>query len=86
MLKNHRKSHAFDYCNAVSVFKPETPGIGKRLRVVNFFNFVLGGTTLTGQDDMKIHTSIEIYPNNDGTGEKVPSYVAFDRKVNKNMR
>lgn len=82
MLKNHRKSHAFDYCNAVSVFKPETPGIGKRFTRRQFFLIcLLGGTTLTGQDDMKIHTSIEIYPNNDGTGEKVPSYVAFDRKV-----
>ena len=26
---NERKSHAFDYCNGVAVFKSESPGIGK---------------------------------------------------------
>ncbi|KAJ3197354.1 EF-hand domain-containing member C2 [Irineochytrium annulatum] len=66
-LPHHRKSHAFDYCNTVSVFKGEAPGIGGKL--------------LPGQDDTKIHTSVEVYPHSDNLGENVPAWVAFDRKV-----
>jgi hypothetical protein len=65
-LSNHRKSHAFDYTNKVSTYNKEAPGIG--------------GTTLTGQEEDKIFTSIQVYPHN-STGERVPSWVAFDRKV-----
>ncbi|KAI8849151.1 hypothetical protein BC829DRAFT_392048 [Chytridium lagenaria] len=43
-LPNHRKSHAFDYCNTVPVFKGEATGIG--------------GNGLPGQDEAKIHSSV----------------------------
>ncbi|KAJ3377330.1 EF-hand domain-containing member C2 [Lobulomyces angularis] len=66
-LLNHRKSHAFDYCNEVSIFKKEAPGIG--------------GNYLKGQKEDLVHTSVEIYPNFDGKAERVPAWVAFDRKV-----
>lgn len=64
-LQNHRKSHAFDYCNQTSVFKNEAPGIG--------------GTQLINQKDV-ISTSIDIYKH-DESAERVPAWVAFDRKV-----
>ncbi|KAJ3415872.1 EF-hand domain-containing member C2 [Chytridiales sp. JEL 0842] len=66
-LPNHRKSHAFDYCNTVSVFKNEAPGIG--------------GKPLPNEGQKKIHTSVEIYPHSNELGENVPAWVAFDRKV-----
>jgi hypothetical protein len=31
--QNERKSHAFDYCNGVAVFKSEAPGIGNLIIV-----------------------------------------------------
>ncbi|KAJ3214155.1 EF-hand domain-containing member C2 [Dinochytrium kinnereticum] len=43
-LHNHRKSHAFDYCNTVPVFRGEATGIG--------------GNNLPGQTDSKIHSSV----------------------------
>ncbi|KAI8926800.1 hypothetical protein BC831DRAFT_455064 [Entophlyctis helioformis] len=64
---SERKSHAFDYCNGVPVFKGEAPGIG--------------GILLTGQDQAKIHTSLDIYPHTNSLGQNVPAWVAFDRKV-----
>ncbi|KAI9358593.1 hypothetical protein DFJ73DRAFT_144854 [Zopfochytrium polystomum] len=64
---NHRKSHAFDYCNTVSVFKSEAPGIA--------------GKPLPNQEKAKIHTSVNLYPHSKGLGENVPTWVAFDRKV-----
>ncbi|KAJ3292887.1 EF-hand domain-containing member C2, partial [Borealophlyctis nickersoniae] len=66
---SERKSHAFDYCNGVPVFKQDAPGIG--------------GHALPGQTDAKIHTSVEMYPHSeDADGTKgVPAWVAFDRKV-----
>ncbi|KAK6091135.1 hypothetical protein BDEG_24632 [Batrachochytrium dendrobatidis JEL423] len=64
---NERKSHAFDYCNGVAVFKGNAPGIG--------------GKRLVGQDESKIHTSLDIYPHSENQGENVPAWVAFDRKV-----
>ncbi|KAJ3101076.1 EF-hand domain-containing member C2 [Phlyctochytrium planicorne] len=66
-LRNHRKSHAFDYCNTVPVFRGEATGIG--------------GLPLNGQDASKIHSSVDIYPHSDRLGENVPAWVAFDRKV-----
>ncbi|KAI8918462.1 hypothetical protein DFJ77DRAFT_455630 [Powellomyces hirtus] len=63
---NERKSHAFDYSNGVAVHKP-APGIG--------------GKPLPGQQESKIHTSIELYPQSDNGAEGVPAWVAFDRKV-----
>ncbi|KAJ3323302.1 EF-hand domain-containing member C2 [Blyttiomyces sp. JEL0837] len=66
-LPNHRKSHAFDYCNTVPVFRGEAPGIA--------------GKMLPGQTQEKVHTSVEIYPHSNSLGESVPSWVAFDRKV-----
>ncbi|TPX63615.1 hypothetical protein SpCBS45565_g06487 [Spizellomyces sp. 'palustris'] len=65
-LPNQRKSHAFDYSNGVAVFK-EAPGIG--------------GIPIHGQEQSKIHTSVELYPHSDNAGEGVPAWVAFDRKV-----
>eukprot|EP00842_Homolaphlyctis_polyrhiza_P003514 jgi/Hompol1/4163/HPOL_003505-RA len=64
---NERKSHAFDYCNGVAVFKGEAPGIG--------------GILLPGQEQNKIHTSLDNYPHSNSLGENVPAWVAFDRKV-----
>ncbi|KAJ3051078.1 EF-hand domain-containing member C2 [Rhizophlyctis rosea] len=64
---NERKSHAFDYCNGVAVFKEEAPGIA--------------GKPLTNQEKSKVHTSVEIYPHNADGGKSVPAWVAFDRKV-----
>ncbi|KAJ3076360.1 EF-hand domain-containing member C2 [Podochytrium sp. JEL0797] len=66
-LPNHRKSHAFDYKNTVSMFKGESPGIG--------------GIPLSGQDELKIHTSVDVYPQSNDLGDGVPAWVAFDRKV-----
>ncbi|ORY50997.1 hypothetical protein BCR33DRAFT_712940 [Rhizoclosmatium globosum] len=66
-LPNHRKSHAFDYRNTVSVFKAESPGIG--------------GIPLFGQEENKIHTSVDVYPHSNSMGDGVPAWVAFDRKV-----
>ncbi|KAJ3159629.1 EF-hand domain-containing member C2 [Geranomyces michiganensis] len=63
---NERKSHAFDYSNGVPVNKP-APGIG--------------GKALPGQEESKIHTSVELYPHSDHTEDGVPAWVAFDRKV-----
>ncbi|KAJ3115917.1 EF-hand domain-containing member C2 [Phlyctochytrium bullatum] len=68
-LPNHRKSHAFDYCNTVPVFKEEASGIGQ------------GGAPIAGKEEKKIHTSVDIYPHSDKLGENVPAWVAFDRKV-----
>lgn len=65
-MPNHRKSHAFDYTNAVSTYNKEAPGIG--------------GASLPGQEDERIFTSIHVYPHTEA-GERVPSWVAFDRKV-----
>ena len=62
-----RKSHAFDYCNQVPVFKGEAPGIG--------------GNPLPGQAQNKIHTSIDVYPHSNNEGDILPAWVAFDRKV-----
>jgi len=67
LRSNERKSHAFDYCNGVAVFKGEAPGIG--------------GYSLPGQDKNKVHTSLDIYPHSNTLGENVPAWVAFDRKV-----
>ncbi|KAJ3039649.1 EF-hand domain-containing member C2 [Rhizophlyctis rosea] len=64
---NERKSHAFDYCNGVPVFKEEAPGIA--------------GKPLTGQKESKVHTSVELYPHNADGAKSVPAWVAFDRKV-----
>ncbi|KAL2913595.1 hypothetical protein HK105_206897 [Polyrhizophydium stewartii] len=64
---NERKSHAFDYCNGVAVFKGEAPGIG--------------GAPLPGQEQNKIHTSLDVYPHSNLMGENIPAWVAFDRKV-----
>ncbi|KAJ1565316.1 EF-hand domain-containing member C2, partial [Cladochytrium tenue] len=64
---NHRKSHTFDYCNTVAVFKGEAPGIG--------------GKPLHGQDKVKVHTSVEMYKHATGDNETLPTWVAFDRKV-----
>ncbi|KAI8809407.1 hypothetical protein BJ742DRAFT_747723 [Cladochytrium replicatum] len=61
ILPHHRKSQAFDYCNGVAVFKEEAPGIG--------------GIPLTGQEEVKVHTSLEIYPHMDGVGISVPAWV-----------
>lgn len=36
---------------------------------------------LSGQEKNKIHTSLEAYPHSNTTGEIVPSWVAFDRRV-----
>ncbi|KAI9343610.1 hypothetical protein BDR26DRAFT_858407 [Obelidium mucronatum] len=66
-LANHRKSHAFDFCNTVSVFSGEKPGIG--------------GKDLFGQKEAKIATSVEQYPHSNALGECVPAWLAFDRKV-----
>ncbi|KAI8614274.1 hypothetical protein BC830DRAFT_1169572 [Chytriomyces sp. MP71] len=66
-LPNHRKSHAFDYRNTVPVFKAEAPGIA--------------AIPLFGQNEAKIHTSIEVYPHATDLGEGLPAWVAFDRKV-----
>ncbi|KAJ3027177.1 UNVERIFIED_CONTAM: EF-hand domain-containing member C2 [Siphonaria sp. JEL0065] len=66
-LPNHRKSHAFDYKNTVTVFKSDSPGIG--------------GIPLFGQEENKIHTSIDVYPHSNEAGDGVPAWVAFDRKV-----
>ncbi|KAI8838822.1 EF-hand domain-containing member C2 [Chytriomyces hyalinus] len=66
-LPNHRKSHAFDYRNTVSVFKNETPGIA--------------GIPLFGQNEAVVHTSIDVYPHTNELGEGLPAWVAFDRKV-----
>jgi hypothetical protein len=51
----------------------ETPGIGT--------SFDLGGVPLSGQEKNKVRTSLSVYPHSDSTGEIVPSWVAFDRKV-----
>ncbi|KAJ3010797.1 EF-hand domain-containing member C2 [Thoreauomyces humboldtii] len=63
---NERKSHAFDYTNGVAVHKP-APGIG--------------GKSLPGQDEAKIHTSLDLYPHGNNAADGVPAWVAFDRKV-----
>ncbi|KAJ3147022.1 EF-hand domain-containing member C2 [Geranomyces variabilis] len=63
---NERKSHAFDYSNGVAVHK-SAPGIG--------------GKALPGQEESKIHTSVELYPHSDNSADGVPAWVAFDRKV-----
>ncbi|KAJ3323163.1 EF-hand domain-containing member C2 [Boothiomyces sp. JEL0866] len=63
---NERKSHAFDYCNNVPVFKNEACGIG--------------GVSLPGQVEKKVHTSLDVYPHSTA-GTTVPAWVAFDRKV-----
>ncbi|KAI8827062.1 uncharacterized protein EV422DRAFT_512508 [Fimicolochytrium jonesii] len=63
---NERKSHAFDYTNGVAVNKA-APGIG--------------GIPLPGQQESKIHTSIDVYPQSNDASDGVPSWVAFDRKV-----
>ncbi|KAJ3077039.1 EF-hand domain-containing member C2 [Podochytrium sp. JEL0797] len=67
LLPGHSKSHAFDFCNRVSVFNGEKPGIG--------------GKDLFGQKEAKIATSVEIYPHTNASGECVPAWLAFDRKV-----
>ena len=41
----------------------------------------IGGTPLHGQSENKIHTSSEIYGSVNESGEIVPAWVAFDRKV-----
>jgi hypothetical protein len=64
---NERKSHAFDYCNGVPVFKSDAPGIG--------------ASPLDGQNENRVRTSLDIYPHNQNLGESVPAWVAFDRKV-----
>ncbi|KAJ2997203.1 EF-hand domain-containing member C2 [Globomyces sp. JEL0801] len=64
---NERKSHAFDYCNQVPIFKGEAKGIG--------------GKPLTGQLEQRVHTSLDSYPHTNASGEAVPAWVAFDRKV-----
>lgn len=66
-IENQRKSHAFDYCNQVPVFKQEAPGIG--------------GDELLGQSENKIMTSVTMYPHASDGAESVPAWVAFDRKV-----
>ncbi|KAI9209542.1 uncharacterized protein BJ171DRAFT_453694 [Polychytrium aggregatum] len=66
-IDNKRKSHAFDYCNGVPVFREEAPGIG--------------GELLRGQNESKLKTSAEMYPHANNMGESVPAWVAFDRKV-----
>ncbi|TPX76547.1 hypothetical protein CcCBS67573_g02162 [Chytriomyces confervae] len=66
-IPNHRKSHAFDFCNKVSVFCEEKPGIG--------------GKELFGQEEAKIITSVDNYPHSNALGETAPAWLAFDRKV-----
>ncbi|KAJ3113843.1 EF-hand domain-containing member C2, partial [Physocladia obscura] len=39
------------------------------------------GIPLFGQEETKIHTSVETYPHSSALGEGVPAWVAFDRKV-----
>ncbi|KAJ3372004.1 EF-hand domain-containing member C2 [Kappamyces sp. JEL0680] len=73
---SERKSHAFDYCNEVPVFKAEAPGIGRATR-----HLTRGGRPLYGQSENKIHSSIDVYRGINETGETVPAWVAFDRKV-----
>ncbi|KAI9105373.1 hypothetical protein DFS34DRAFT_6512 [Phlyctochytrium arcticum] len=65
-LRHQRKSHTFDYCNGVPVFK-QVPGIG--------------GVPVHGQEKSKVKTSMDLYPHSDSAGEGVPAWVAFDRKV-----
>ncbi|TPX36580.1 hypothetical protein SmJEL517_g01259 [Synchytrium microbalum] len=68
-LPQHRKSHMFDYCNGVPVFSAEKPGIGKCAK------------TLPGQDQSRVHTSLEVYPQGSADAEGLPAWVVFDRKV-----
>ncbi|KAG5461115.1 MAG: hypothetical protein BJ554DRAFT_6743, partial [Olpidium bornovanus] len=63
---NHHKSHPFDYCNDVPVFREERPGIG--------------GKPLPGQLEQKIKTSAEVYPKDTSLGEAVPAWIAFNRQ------
>lgn len=65
--QNHRKSHPFDYCNGVPVFREERPGIG--------------GTPLPNQKEEKLQTSSDFYPKDSSLGEAVPAWIAFDRQV-----
>lgn len=65
--QHERKSHIFDYSNEVPVVKTEVPGIG--------------GQLLYGQSENKVHTSIDVYRGVNKSGEIVPAWVAFDRKV-----
>ncbi|KAI8803501.1 hypothetical protein BJ742DRAFT_863526 [Cladochytrium replicatum] len=37
--------------------------------------FLPGGIPLTGQEEVKVHTSLEIYPHMDGVGISVPAWV-----------
>ncbi|KAI8618765.1 hypothetical protein BC830DRAFT_1165937 [Chytriomyces sp. MP71] len=67
VIPNHRKSHAFDFCNSVSVFAGERPGIG--------------GKILFGQAEATIASSVDKYPHSKAIGDCVPAWLAFDRKV-----
>ncbi|TPX75244.1 hypothetical protein CcCBS67573_g03509 [Chytriomyces confervae] len=83
-IPNHRKSHAFDFCNKVSVFCEEKPGIGNcviGLYKLGDLSFDAGGNELFGQAAAKIVTSVDNYPHSNVLGESAPAWLAFDRKV-----